>query len=194
MDHDAQSRVFAAATDAETLSELKQLDLHILEDGNIGGLNGILLGVAAETRAAGRMSPGRNAAHLRPAAVPESVAGGARRRSRPSRKIEIDFTELSEQASEMDQKLGELLAQMQASDAAGAARPRKSPKRLSEDIRPEAAEDERISSDDRERIERLFEQAKHDRSTAYELKRELDRLEVYREYEDRFLDLFKKPQ
>ena len=51
-----------------------------------------------------------------------------------------------------------------------------------------------MTSDDRERIERLFEQAKQDRSTAYELKRELDRLEVYREYEDRFLDLFKKPQ
>ena len=55
-------------------------------------------------------------------------------------------------------------------------------------------EEEQISSEDKERIERLFEQAKQDRSTAYELKRELDRLDVYREYEDRFLDLFKKPQ
>ena len=32
-----------------------------------------------------------------------------------------------------------------------------------------------------------------DRSKAYELKRELDRLELYKDYEDRFLDLFKKP-
>ncbi len=32
-----------------------------------------------------------------------------------------------------------------------------------------------------------------DRTKAYELKRELDRLGLYREYEDRFLDLFKKP-
>jgi hypothetical protein len=46
---------------------------------------------------------------------------------------------------------------------------------------------------DRDRIERLFRQAVKDRAKAYELKRELDRLELYREYEDRFLDLFKKP-
>ena len=43
-------------------------------------------------------------------------------------------------------------------------------------------------------IEQLFEQALQDRSKAYELKRELDRLEVFGEYEDRFLDLFKKPR
>ncbi|MBV8318546.1 MAG: hypothetical protein JOZ53_26700, partial [Planctomycetaceae bacterium] len=46
----------------------------------------------------------------------------------------------------------------------------------------------------RRRIEQLFEQAKQDRSYAYELKRELDRLNVYPEYEDRFLDLFKKSE
>ena len=43
------------------------------------------------------------------------------------------------------------------------------------------------------RIEKLFRQASKDRSKAYELKRELDRLELYKEYEDRFLDLFQKP-
>jgi hypothetical protein len=44
------------------------------------------------------------------------------------------------------------------------------------------------------RIEQLFTQAREDRAKAYELKRELDRLDVFREYEDRFLDLFKKPE
>ena len=41
----------------------------------------------------------------------------------------------------------------------------------------------------------FFEQryaAAADRSKAYELKRELDRLEVFADYEDRFLDLFSK--
>ena len=50
-----------------------------------------------------------------------------------------------------------------------------------------------ISTDDRQRIEELFEQAVRDRSKAYELKGELDRLEVFGDYEDRFLDLFQKP-
>ena len=70
--------------------------------------------------------------------------------------------------------------------------PRKSADETSEAIRREAADTDELSGEDRQRIERLFEQAKLDRSSAYELKRELDRLEVYREYEDRFLDLFKK--
>lgn len=43
------SRVFVAATDEESLAALKRLDLEILEDGRIGGLNGVLLGVAAES-------------------------------------------------------------------------------------------------------------------------------------------------
>src|SRR5262249_46771453 len=42
------SGIYGAATDRETLEELKRLELEILEDGNISGLNGLLLGAAAE--------------------------------------------------------------------------------------------------------------------------------------------------
>ena len=56
------------------------------------------------------------------------------------------------------------------------------------------AEPEQLEPEDERLIEQLFEQASKDRSKAYELKRELDRLEVFPEYEDRFLDLFKKPE
>jgi hypothetical protein len=58
---------------------------------------------------------------------------------------------------------------------------------------PEPAEEERPSSADKQRIEGLFEQARKDRSKAFELKQELDRLGVFKEYEDRFLDLFRTP-
>lgn len=192
MDHDAQSRVFAAATDAETLSELKQLDLHILEDGHIGGLNGILLGAAAETGLRGGCLLGEMPHIFAQLPYPKASLAVLKAFTTIA-KIEIDFSELSEQAIEMDQKLGELLAQMQQAMQQG-RQGGEEPEEPEEDIQLETAEDERMSSDDRERIERLFEQAKHDRSTAYELKSELDRLEVYREFEDRFLDLFKKPQ
>jgi hypothetical protein len=40
----------------------------------------------------------------------------------------------------------------------------------------------------------MFEEARADRSKAYLLKRELDRLKVFHDYEDRFLDLFKKAE
>ena len=44
-----RARIFAAATDREGLEELKRLELEVLEDGNIGGLNGVLLGAVAES-------------------------------------------------------------------------------------------------------------------------------------------------
>ena len=40
---------------------------------------------------------------------------------------------------------------------------------------------------------RGFEQARQDKSKAFELKQQLDRLDLFADYEDRFLDLFKKP-
>ena len=46
----------------------------------------------------------------------------------------------------------------------------------------------------KEKIENLFELAKKDIGKANELKQELDRWNVYKEYEDRFLDLFKKQE
>jgi hypothetical protein len=57
------------------------------------------------------------------------------------------------------------------------------PDERSPEMKPPTA-DERL-------IEDLFDQSRTDRSRAYELKRELDRLGVFKQYEDRFLDLFK---
>jgi hypothetical protein len=45
-----------------------------------------------------------------------------------------------------------------------------------------------------ERIEKLFLEARLDRSKAIVLKNELDRWDLYKNYEDRFLDLFKGGQ
>jgi hypothetical protein len=57
---------------------------------------------------------------------------------------------------------------------------------------PEPFEENGLSPEDRQLIDRLFEQAGTDRSKAYELKRELDRLGVFPEFENRFLDLFQR--
>jgi hypothetical protein len=48
------------------------------------------------------------------------------------------------------------------------------------------------SSPDRLRIEERFAISQKDRTKAFELKQELDRLGVFKDYEDRFLDLFRK--
>jgi hypothetical protein len=46
----------------------------------------------------------------------------------------------------------------------------------------------------RKRIESLFTAATEDQAKAFALKEELDRLGVFKQYEDRFLDLFRKGQ
>jgi hypothetical protein len=94
---------------------------------------------------------------------------------------------LSEQAKDMEQKLGELLAHVEREYGP-------QPPTEEETARREPAEEGRLSPEDKRRIEQLFEQAEQDRSNAHELKRELDRLDVYQGYEDRFLDLFKKSE
>jgi predicted nucleic acid-binding Zn-ribbon protein len=100
--------------------------------------------------------------------------------------LEIDLAELREQAATMDGKLNDLLSQIeQATDQEETAGDETS-------AVPEA-DDAQLSPEDQQNIENLFDEARRDRSKAYELKRELDRLGVFRDYEDRFLDLFKKP-
>jgi len=181
-----EARVFAAATDEENLSELKRLELTVLEDGNIGGLNGVLLAVAAEAGLNGACLLGEMPHIFAQLPFPkasqvilEAFATLA--------DLDLDLTELSEQAQTIEKQLGEILARVeeQIGDQGG-----------SEDDEEEGTQVEppepAVPAVDRQKIETLFGQVKADRSKAFELKQELDRLGLFKEYEDRFLDLFQK--
>jgi hypothetical protein len=106
-------------------------------------------------------------------------------------RIDVDFTELTEQADAMSSRLGQLLSEAQKAienRLAGTEEDGDDDNEFATSLQDE----DRLSSADEQLIERLFEQARSNRAKAYELKRELDRLEVFDQYEDRFLDLFKK--
>jgi uncharacterized protein len=179
------SRVFGAATDRQSLEELKRLELELLADGHIGGLNGVLLGAAADNGLHGTCLLGEMPHIFSQLSFPKAsqailevfitIAG-----------IELDFTELTEQVQIMDQQLGDLLAQVEKTYGPqfGAEE--------EEGYRSEPAEEQKPKPADERRIEDLFQQAEKDRSRAFELKQELDRQGVFKDYEDRFLDLFKK--
>ena len=179
-----RARVFGAATETESLEELKLHDLEILEDGNIGGLNGVLLGAAAEAGMRGTCLLGEMPHIFAQLPFPKASLAVLKVFTEMA-NLNIDYSELTEQADAMDQKLGELLESVQA-----AVEPHLHEE---EEHAVETTDEEGLSPQDERRIEDLFTQAKRDRSKAYELKRELDRLEVFKEFEDRFLDLFKKP-
>ncbi len=190
----AESRVFGAATDSANLDELKRLELDILEDGHIGGLNGVLLGAAAEDGLDGACLLGEMP-HIF-AQLPFPKASHAILEAFLTlAAIDLNLEELAEQARVVDERLGEMLAQVENQ--------RNAPEdeEVDEDeegiLTEPAPEDETLPQvmkpRKREQIETLFTQAMHDRTKAFELKQELDRLGLFKEYEDRFLDLFKKP-
>jgi uncharacterized protein len=177
------SRVFVAATDVEYLAELKRRNLPTIDDGHIGGLNGVLLGAAVESGLRGACLLGEMPHIFAQVPFPKAALAILEAFG-PMADLELDLTELAEQAANMNEKLGELLVRMQHAIEQQPPAEEDSPS-------PETDED-RVGQDDKQSIERLFEQAIQDRANAYELKRELDRLGLFKEYEDRFLDLFKK--
>jgi proteasome assembly chaperone (PAC2) family protein len=180
-----RARIFGAATDKESLEELKRLELEVLEDGHIGGLNGVLLGAAAESGLRGACLLGEMPhifsqlpfprASLAILEVFTTITG-----------IELDFAELAEQVRVTEEQLTELLSRVEESLG-------RQPAAEEGAFATEAGEEERLSAADKGRIEELFKQAAQNRSKAFELKQELDRLAIFKDYEDRFLDLFKKP-
>ena len=108
--HDA--RVFGAATDEEGVAELSQHGLEVLEDGNIGGLNGVLLGAAAEVGLRGSCLLGEMPHVFAQLPYPKAAKVVLEAFARIT-GIAVDLAELSEQAEEMEQRLGELLTQME---------------------------------------------------------------------------------
>src|SRR5437762_11850700 len=106
------SRVFAAATDDETLGQLRELGLEVLEDGQIGGLNGVLLGAAAEAGVHGGCLLGEMPHVFVQFPFPQaslSVLSAFRKLAH----IEIDLSELAQQAEATGHKLQEILTQVE---------------------------------------------------------------------------------
>jgi hypothetical protein len=101
--------------------------------------------------------------------------------------IDVDLNELQEQATDWDEHLQQILAQASQAAQEGASEDGDA----EQAGYPEPVTNGQLSREEKALLERLFDQAEKDRSKAFELKRELDRLNAFKHYEDRFLDLFK---
>jgi len=188
-------RVFGATTERDMLDELKRLEVQLLSEGQISGLNGVLLAAASERDtpaisllgelpffAVGVPNPKASQAVLEAFCL---MAG-----------IEVDLTDIAQQAEAVEEALIKLMERMQeASQEPGDDDDEEFAAGLP--MEPESSDESppkkpTLSPVVERRIERMFEQAEADREKAFELKRELDRHNVFEQYEDRFLDLFKK--
>jgi uncharacterized protein len=184
------SRVFGAATTQDGVVELRDFDLELVNDGNISGMNGVLLGVAAESGLTGTCLLGEMPhqfmqlpyprASLAVLKVFESISG-----------IQIDLSELAVQADSVDRQLIEILRKAEQAMAEGQGIPAEPTEEPAFDV-GSISDEPQMAAEVKSRIERLFQDARVDRSKAYVLKSELDRLGAFRQYEDRFLDLFRE--
>jgi predicted ATP-grasp superfamily ATP-dependent carboligase len=192
----ASPRVFGVATRAGLLDELRKLGVTPLEDGEISGLNGTFLAAAAERGidavcllgefpffAAQVPNPKASAAVLE---VFGRMAG-----------VALDLEPLRSDAAKVEEQLIHHLEMLQQvgepedDGAEGASTPESGGDEAEPSGTPPSGE-RPVPKEVLDRIDALFGQAREHREKALELKTELDRHGLFKRYEDRFLDLFKK--
>jgi len=183
------SRVFGIATHPEGLEALQSHGVEVFESGQIQGMNGVFLAAAAE-----RGIPGICLMATMPslaAQIPYPKAAHAVLEAFVSLcDIPLDLDELREYGRGIDLRLTAGLEKLKEVLAEGGIKIPDS----SEEQGREPAVEEGVAgptAEQRRRIEELFALAKIDHSRAFELKRELDSMGAFKDYENRFLDLFR---
>lgn len=177
----AESRVLAVGNGPAVAASLRRKGLPLLEDGEITGLNGLLLAVAARAGLEGLCLLGEFPFYA--AAIPNPKASAAVLRSfMRLTGIDMDLHDLDEGGARLERALMEHLSGAEVPAEVRSETPRRAGPRRSKSLDRAALE----------HLEVLFEEAGEDRSRATVLKAELDRLGVFKQYEDRFLDLFKQ--
>lgn len=184
-----EPKVFGAATTPALAAELRQQGLTMLDDGQVGGLNGVLLGAASERAIPGLCLLGEIpffAAGVPNPKAAKAVIGAFTNIA----GVSVDLEELSQHAQTVDAALVDLLDRLreQARERGDDDTPLPEEPIESDEFEREPELDSAVVA----RIERMFTEAEQDRSQAVRLKEELDRLGVFDKYENRFLDLFRR--
>ncbi|MDE2489933.1 MAG: PAC2 family protein [Elusimicrobia bacterium] len=179
----AAAHVRGVATDEAGLRELQGRGVAPVRRGRISGLNGVLLAAAAESGL-----PGLGLLGEMPALAPHlpypSASAAVLRAFCGLSGMTLDLAELEAYGERMREQLSSAYQVALKSLQGAGPEP---PEEPSAPITAAGGLDE----EDARRVEELFAQAAGDRSKAFALKTELDRLGVFRQYEDRFLSLFR---
>jgi proteasome assembly chaperone (PAC2) family protein len=176
--------VYGAVNEKSLIDNLVKNGVIMMESGQISGSNGLILGFAKERKI--------KAACLL-ATMPQYAIGLPNPKASKAviealqrlLKFKADLGELDDYIKEMEEKMA--LIEDKVKDVLTIEREGRKPPALPKGQKTAPAY---II----EKIEQLFGEAKADRSKAIDLKKELDRWDLYKLYEDRFLDLFKKGQ
>lgn len=185
--HLEKPKVWGVATDLLLLEELRKRNVQVMPEGQISGLNGLLLGIARERKMRGVCLLGELPLYTIQIENPKT-SQAVLEIFCDWLKIRIDFSELEQYGKRLEQEIEKLFDFFSVDIS--------KTKSLSEQdihkMRRTIEEYTKIPETAKKKIEELFEQARKDPSRRDELKAILDKWGIFKEYEDKFLDLFEK--
>ncbi|MCG2714124.1 MAG: PAC2 family protein [Candidatus Omnitrophica bacterium] len=187
-DHTQDSHVWFAATDQKIKESLKKFNFSALEDGQISGMNGLFLGMAKKAGLKGFCLLGDIPLYTIQIENPKASAAVLDGLGKIL-NIQINVQPLKEQAKVMENEINKLLDYLKLGTS---GQPSPIGEEEVELIKKTLGQLTKLPISIKEKIEKLFEESKTNITKANELKAELDKWNVYKEHEDRFLDLFRK--
>jgi proteasome assembly chaperone (PAC2) family protein len=189
IDHKVQPSAWIAATHNDVLEEFKRFNLKVLEEGQVSGLNGIILGIGKNKGLKGACLLGEIPFYTVQIENPKATAS-ILKIINDYLNLKLNLSPLLERSKFIEEEIDKLISYLKGEIPEPTSTP------LSEEdiekIKKDLAAYTKLPQSAREKIEIFFKEAQKDIAKASQLKEELDRWNVYREYEDRFLDLFKK--
>jgi hypothetical protein len=189
IDHKQEPSVFCAFTDHQAKNSLARYNLKIMPESQISGMNGLFLGIAKKAGFSGFCLLAEMPLYAIQIENPKASYAILEALNRIL-GISLELKELREQAGLVEQQIDQLIEYLKLD---GEQPPPIGEEEL-EKIKKSLSEYSKLPQSIKLKIEKLFVQSKKDISKAHELKVELDKWNIYKEYEDRFLDLFKKPK
>ncbi|NQT26334.1 PAC2 family protein [candidate division KSB1 bacterium] len=185
MDYRDKPRVFAVPNNEDALKRLMELHVHFMTDGNIAGLNGLLISVAREMEMSGMCLLGEIPFFTAQIEFPKA-AGSILEVLCKLIGVKVDFADMEMYALQKEKEIAPLAALLVREEDEEESKEDK-------DVHEHETE-EAIPKSVRVRVEKMFKQAEFDGTykSKMRLKEELDQWNLFDEYLDRFLDLFKK--
>ncbi|MCF7873454.1 MAG: PAC2 family protein [Candidatus Omnitrophica bacterium] len=188
IDHKHDLSLWLAATHPSVIKQFEKAKTKVLKKGQISGLNGILLGVAKDEGLKGACVLAEIPFYTAQIENPRATAIILDLLVNFLR-IKLDISSVWKRAKFIEKEIDKLISYLK-----GEAK-QEGPSPLSEEdvksIKKDLAAYTKVPQSARGKIEELFKKAKKDITAASELKKELDDWNAYKEYEDRFLDLFR---
>ncbi|MBU1125064.1 MAG: PAC2 family protein [Candidatus Omnitrophica bacterium] len=188
IDHTQESGVWGASTSTELNSTLRKFNFRILNEGQISGMNGLFLGLAKKEGFKGFCLLGEIPLYTIQIENPRAALAVLGAFSKVF-NIRFDFSALVEQIHTMEGEINRMLEYLKLG-AQGHSGP--IGEEEIERIKKTLSQLTKLPHSVKDKIDKLFESTKVDISKAHELKAELDKWNVYKDYEDKFLDLFKR--